>query len=95
MHFLLPIRKSDAYLPSVCKTFRTLLSSPSHIHFSSEEGMNCKMAQDRGTGVREIAISTSQLISCLVPRHPHSKDPDTVLIRVESMIENTTDSNEF
>ncbi|GFU91890.1 hypothetical protein TNCV_3192741 [Trichonephila clavipes] len=31
------------------------------------------MAQDRGTGVREITTPTSQLISCLVPRHTHMR----------------------
>ncbi|GFV43639.1 hypothetical protein TNCV_2679401 [Trichonephila clavipes] len=113
--------------------------SPSQIPFRSVEGMNFRMVEDRGIGVREITTPTSHLISGLVPRHTHMRryslethlfpmtkpslfgnniqfstvhnlwpilqvllgapavcqDLDTVLIREESMIESTTESNEF
>ncbi|GFY24041.1 hypothetical protein TNCV_1010941 [Trichonephila clavipes] len=42
------------------------------IHFNSVEGMNFRMAQDRGTGFKEITSPTSQLINGFVTRHAHT-----------------------
>ncbi|GFX00541.1 hypothetical protein TNCV_2235481 [Trichonephila clavipes] len=46
---------------------------PSQIHFSSVEGMNFRIAQDSNWGYEDHSPPTSQVISCLVPRHTHMR----------------------
>ncbi|GFX39341.1 hypothetical protein TNCV_3860641 [Trichonephila clavipes] len=47
--------------------------SPCQIHINSVQGMNFRRAEDRGTDLREIKTSTSQLISSLIPRLTHMR----------------------
>ncbi|GFW99581.1 hypothetical protein TNCV_3418141 [Trichonephila clavipes] len=46
---------------------------PSQIPFNSVEGMNFRMAQDRGPVVKEITALTSQFLRGLVPRYIHMR----------------------
>ncbi|GFY36069.1 hypothetical protein TNCV_4844411 [Trichonephila clavipes] len=56
--------------------------------------MNFRLAEDRGTGVKEITTPTPA--SSQRPRtqaHPHATDPDTSLIKVESMFKSISNKN--